>query len=160
MRAFNIDWETDGYSVELPNSVIIPCEVEEIDIADYLSDKYGYLVNSFEVSITFDEMTRGDLAKLRGEIVLNSLYITDYENSFGFSANSVAEFFDGYVSFLNELAEEDDFHTDDDFEFFDKYDNTENLYSWYCCFDDFDWVEYEEEKQDDIRISWCGIPIY
>lgn len=141
MRAFNIDWETDGYAVELPNSVIIPNEVKEDDIADYLSDEYGYLVNSFEIGITFDEMTREDLAKLRKDIILNSVYVEDYENSFGFSAKSMCEFFDGYVSFLDELAEEDGVVIEDTFEFFDMYDNTENLYSWYCCFDDFDWVE-------------------
>lgn len=31
-----------------------------------------------------------DLAKLRSEIVLNSHYIADYENSFGFNAKDVS----------------------------------------------------------------------
>lgn len=48
MRIFNIDWETDGYDVDLPNEVTIE-SMEEDMIADYLSDTYGWLVNSFEI---------------------------------------------------------------------------------------------------------------
>ena len=96
----------------------------------------------------FEELTREDLAKLRGEIVLNSLYISDYENSFGFSAKSVNLFFDSYISFLDEIAEEDGVVIEDTFEFFDKYDNIDNLESWYNCYEDFDWVEYVEEDNE------------
>lgn len=51
MKITDIVWETDGYSVEeleLPTEVDIPWDVEEDEIADYLSDKYGFLVESFE----------------------------------------------------------------------------------------------------------------
>ena len=48
----------------------------------------------------FDELTKQDLTKLRKEIVLNSLYVHDYQNSFGFADESVCSFFDGYVSYL------------------------------------------------------------
>ena len=98
----------------------------------------------------FEDLTREDLAKLRDEIVLNSLFIADYENSFGFSPKSVNLFFDSYVSFLDELAEEDGVVIEDTFEFFDKYDTLDNLESWYNCYEDFDWVEYvEDEVLDD-----------
>ena len=96
----------------------------------------------------FEDLTREDLAKLRSEIVLNSLYISDYENSFGFSAKSVNLFFDSYVSFLDELAEEDGVVIEDTFKFFDKYDTIDNLESWFNCYEDFDWVEYEEQEED------------
>lgn len=51
--ATNIDWETDGddeAKKELPKKVEIPQDVTEDTVADWLSDKYGWLVNS--VSIT------------------------------------------------------------------------------------------------------------
>lgn len=51
--AINIDWETDGddkVKKELPKKVEIPKDVTEDTVADWLSDKYGWLVNS--VSIT------------------------------------------------------------------------------------------------------------
>ena len=108
----------------------------------------------------FEKFTKNDLAKLRKEIVLNSVYTSDYNNSFGISADSLCSFFDGYVSYLEELAEEDNFKYDDMFALFNKYDTIDNLYSWYCCFDDFSWVEYEKKKKDETKISWCGIPIY
>ena len=48
----DVIWATDGYSVEelgLPTSVNMPT-LSEYDIADYLSDKYGYLVESFTIT--------------------------------------------------------------------------------------------------------------
>ena len=45
-----VNWETDGYSLEklgLPSEVDVPKDIEEEDIADWLSDEYGYLVESF-----------------------------------------------------------------------------------------------------------------
>ena len=48
----DIDWETDGEDSEemgLPSSVRVPSDLEEDEIADYLSDEYGFLVNGFVV---------------------------------------------------------------------------------------------------------------
>lgn len=48
--AVDIDWETDGHDKkDLPNKVEIPEDVHEDDIADFLSDEYGWLINDFEV---------------------------------------------------------------------------------------------------------------
>ncbi len=60
IRVYDIDWETDDEDVDLPTEVIIddlPAdEMEELlsldgDIADELSDRYGFLVNSFIVEV-------------------------------------------------------------------------------------------------------------
>ena len=96
----------------------------------------------------FEDLSIEDLAKLRKEIVLNSIYIADYENTFGFSPKSVSYFFDGYVSFLEEIANEDNFEIKDYAIFLQKYDNIDNLYSWYNCYDDFSWIEYIEEENN------------
>jgi hypothetical protein len=97
----------------------------------------------------FEDFTSEDLTKLRGEIVLNSLYTHDYENSFGLKAHCVAEFFDGYVSYLEELAEEDGYTDwEDAFKMFKIYDTEDNLYGWYCCFDDLSWMQYEEQEDE------------
>ena len=49
--AKNIDWDTDGEKIYLPSTVTIPSSVghEETDAADYLSDMYGWCVNSLDV---------------------------------------------------------------------------------------------------------------
>lgn len=47
-----VNWDTDNYPLEecnLKEIVYIPNNIEEEDIADYLSDEYGYLVESFEI---------------------------------------------------------------------------------------------------------------
>lgn len=47
-----VNWDTDNYPLEecnLKEIVDIPNNIEEEDIADYLSDEYGYCVFSFEI---------------------------------------------------------------------------------------------------------------
>ena len=81
-----------------------------------------------------DEMTDKQLWELRQEIVLNSLYYSDYRNSFGFDTHSVCDFFDGYMEYLGELAEEvfgDGYTLDQLFGF----DGVYNLSAWYGCFE-------------------------
>ena len=53
MKVTNIDWETDGYEVNLPTEVEVDDNMSDDEIADYLSDTYGYLVNGF--ALPFDE---------------------------------------------------------------------------------------------------------
>lgn len=48
-KAYNIKWETDGYDVHLPYEVELPNGMNELDIADFLSDEYGFLVESFDI---------------------------------------------------------------------------------------------------------------
>ena len=43
------------------------------------------------------DLTNEQLIKLRKEIVLNSLFISDYENSFGIDPHNVCDFFDSYL---------------------------------------------------------------
>lgn len=48
----DIDWDTDGESKEelgLPDVVVVTDDIDEDDIADMLSDEYGFCVNSFSI---------------------------------------------------------------------------------------------------------------
>ena len=52
MKVTNIVWDTYGYygsDIHLPKEVDVPDDLEGEDIADYLSDKYGMCVESFEL---------------------------------------------------------------------------------------------------------------
>ena len=49
------------------------------------------------------DLTTEQLLQLRKEIVLNSLYISDYENSFGIDPHIVCDFFEGYVMNMEDL---------------------------------------------------------
>ena len=44
----NIDYDTDGYQVNLPTEMDVECE-DEFQIADKISDRTGWLVNSFDI---------------------------------------------------------------------------------------------------------------
>lgn len=90
-----------------------------------------------------EDFSKEDLKQLRSEVVLNSIWYSDYTNSFGIKEKSVAYFFDGYYEYLCELAEEEMGSTTHEDVL--KLDNLDNLYGWWNCFDDFSWVEYDEE---------------
>lgn len=50
MKRIYVDWETDGTPIKeigLPTEVDVPNDIEIDDIADWLSDEYGFLVNGF-----------------------------------------------------------------------------------------------------------------
>ena len=74
-------------------------------------------------------LTDKALLQLRQEITLGSLFIADYNNSFGISPNQVCDFFDGYVSYLEEIADEQGGEAF-------SHDNDQNLLSWYGCFEE------------------------
>ncbi|WP_017167337.1 hypothetical protein [Xanthomonas phaseoli] len=52
MKAFHVRgivWETDGKRLALPDEATVECESEG-DIANALSDRYGWLVSTFVVA--------------------------------------------------------------------------------------------------------------
>lgn len=50
-------------------------------------------------------MTKQELQQLRNEITLNSLYTSDYENSFNIDPRQVQDFFDGWLEYCSEDIE-------------------------------------------------------
>ena len=51
----------------------------------------------------FEELASAELSQLRKEVILNSVFIYDYSNSFGFNPWDIYSFFDGYVVILKNL---------------------------------------------------------
>ena len=52
VRVYDIKWDTDGKKVDLPTEVVISIkkkELEDTNIADILSDKYGWCIFSLKV---------------------------------------------------------------------------------------------------------------
>lgn len=98
----------------------------------------------------FEDFNKEDLQQLRSQICLNSIYYADYRNSFGISEKSVCDFFDSYYSYIWEIAEEEhpNFSENEIENIIGQYDNIDNLESWFYCYDDFDWVEYEKDEED------------
>lgn len=89
-------------------------------------------------------MTREQLWKLRQEVCLGSLFVDDYRNSFGLTAKSVCDFFDGYIEFLWDIAQ-DDHGRQTTFEDVYALDSDEYLYEWYLCFDEDPFVKEAAE---------------
>jgi len=56
MQITDIDWDTDSEDVGLPSTVMVPSDLEEDEIADYLSDNYGWLVNGFVMNAEEDDL--------------------------------------------------------------------------------------------------------
>lgn len=49
MQVTNIKWVTDGEDVDLPTEVEVSDNMEDDEIADFLSDTYGWLVECFSL---------------------------------------------------------------------------------------------------------------
>ena len=76
-------------------------------------------------------LSKKDLQVLRNEILLNSLFISDYENSFGLDLWEVNTFFDGYLDYLEDLMIENNCSDENYFDNLEKYDTLENLWNYY-----------------------------
>lgn len=91
-------------------------------------------------------LTKEELWDLRKEIVLNSLFTSDYENTHHILPRDVQDFFDGYIEYLYELAEENGENPDIQ-DLCKKYDNPDNLENWYNCFEDNPLLNYVEKMR-------------
>lgn len=100
----------------------------------------------------FENLTHEELMQLRNEITLNSLYIADYCNDFGFNSVDIAQFFEGYLDYICEIAKEDGI-TDLDV-IFDAYDTENNLIGYFNCCDDLSWVKFENGFRIGDRVRW------
>lgn len=60
MKASNIKWDTDGYSLKelgLPKAVDIPKGIYDLDeISDYLSDTYEFCHQGFKITYTEEDV--------------------------------------------------------------------------------------------------------
>ena len=90
-------------------------------------------------------MTKQELQQLRNEITLNSLYTSDYNNSFNIDPRQVQDFFDGYLEYCETIPNDNcDLLRDlvDTMSYNDYYDtlftiadNIDNLYNFYYSYD-------------------------
>lgn len=76
-------------------------------------------------------LTKRQLKQLRNEIVLNSLFYKDYSNSLYIKEKTACDFFDGYVEYLLEIAQENNIKTDSILDIIYLYDNINNLWNYY-----------------------------
>jgi hypothetical protein len=90
----------------------------------------------------FEDLTADELWQLRGEIVLYSIKYADYDNSFNFYPNDICDFFEGYASYLDELQSEGDPAIPAL-----EYDNKENLWGWFNCYEDLSWVRHCKKEE-------------
>ena len=56
MLVTDIKWVTDGYDVALPTEVEVPNGMDDDEIADYLSDTYGFLMEGFSLPMDDDDI--------------------------------------------------------------------------------------------------------
>ena len=114
MKIYNIKWETDGESVDLPTEVLVTEKTlvskgyitanmddeEKFDcLADYLSDEYGFLICSFSAEVK----------KMPNKI--QSFYIGSEDGS-GMEFKSEDEFFRALKEKIIEAAEAGKTHFD------------------------------------------------
>lgn len=92
--------------------------------------------------------TKEKLWALRREIVLNSLFLSDYRNSFQIDPVAVSTFFDGFLEEIEMRIEEDypGFDWNRFFDYLPKYDNPDTLWEYYDGME-FDLTDYIQEAE-------------
>lgn len=95
-------------------------------------------------------MTSEQLWALRKQIRLGSLYYSDYQNTFGIDCRVVCDFFDSYLSYLEELMADDsaDYKDEDFFALLPLYDTPDNLQNWYGCYESDPLLRETREETD------------
>ena len=91
-------------------------------------------------------LTNKELISLREDIVLGSLFYSDYKNSLNIRVEDAFDFFDTYLNYLSELMEDEvENYSDEQFwDLLSKYDTNENLIDFY-----HNVYEYELEEMED-----------
>ena len=80
-------------------------------------------------------LTKNQLKQLRKEIILNSEYLSDYNNSLFIKNKTVCAFMGSYIEYLYEIARKNNFKSDNITDVLNEYDNIENLYNYYLCYE-------------------------
>lgn len=111
----------------------------------------------------FQDLNIDQLWELRKQIVLNSIFIQDYENDFEFEPESISNFFDGYIEYLYELANGEGLEDIEFSDLIDRYDNPDKLFEYYwgrdseyLCSIQYD-PEWDEEDDAEYERYWNGI---
>lgn len=91
----------------------------------------------------FEFWNKEKLWKLRNEIVLNSLFFSDYKNSFGIPMRDCGNFFDGFIGNCFIIEEENENGLTIFQDIMDKYDNENDLWDYFCGLE-YPFGEYEE----------------
>ena len=112
--ACNINWETDGDKEalkSLPKYVELPDDISEDEVADYLSDQYGWLINSVDVKNITKDTDMSKLDESDGETY--EAYVNHWKkNGEAGQVRVVAKTFKGLVQKLRKLRNNPDFDWD------------------------------------------------
>lgn len=96
-------------------------------------------------------LTYKQFEQLRGEIVLNSIFINDYSNSLGINPHKVCDFFDSYLDMKTSNYEEDNPHATNKQKdrYFDKVlheNDIQDMYDYYLHIEG-DCLPIEDEEE-------------
>lgn len=77
------------------------------------------------------------LWKLRQEVIVNSIFISDYNNSFGIDPDEVCDFFASWLDDIEDQLKEEikGYCSDNFFNYFPKYDNYKCLKKYALSFE-------------------------
>lgn len=90
-------------------------------------------------------MTDKQIISLREDIILGSLFLSDYKNTLNIKVEDAFDFFDTFLNYLGELMEEEikDYSDSKFWDYLPEYDTTENLLDFFHSY------PYELEKEEE-----------
>lgn len=108
-----------------------------------------YTLINKQLKVVKTMLNKKQLKQLRKEIVLNSIYLKDYDNTLFIKNKTVCDFFDSYIEYLYEIASEKNIKVNDNnyYDVINKLDTINNLYDYYS------YLEYDPLLNDDFIAS-------
>lgn len=79
----------------------------------------------------FDFWCKEKLWELRKEIILGSMYYSDYDNSFNIPRRTCFSFFDGFVEYCFIIENENENGLTEYDDIYNKYDNADELWNYF-----------------------------
>ena len=77
------------------------------------------------------DLGKKQLSRLRQDITLCSIFLSDYTNRYQIDTNKVFDFFDAYSEYLRDLMLEDGYADENYFDLISSYDTIENLFNYH-----------------------------
>ena len=115
MVAMNIKWDTDGEPINLPNVIVLPDGMEDIEeVSDYISNLTGFCHNGFELindTMPFVlelELNRKWLYDKEGNEIGETLFVVPCEWLTDVYNEYFKERYDSFEEFLNVYIPEEE----------------------------------------------------
>lgn len=115
----------------------LPYKLLKSTIATILKDEEKEKAEALAKIKPIDKLTYDEIKLLRDDVVLGSIYISDYSNRYGYDAHAICNIMEGFIEEIDYLIDENGGN-------FEDYDTPEELYNYINS------IEFSDEELEEM----------